>query len=322
MKILLISLLFFSCSCIVKKDEIVAPSDLNHHRMILDIDGAKEIGINGSIDDSKILRIRTFSSGNISIRGLGDCGYYFGKGFNKSKYVDINLSELPDKDVCIYSLVLHQDGLDKSSTGLFLLRKFKSSLIKPLKLKSNLVSRNGINWVQLRKESDDERSGISEDREIKIYPSGEYGYLNISGCGYKRKIDFDLKNKNDKFIELNLRDLYRGNISKNCTFDILVNNREIPYKEGATLVVSVYDDFGSFLDTPISYNCLFKIKKCFKFKDSFIGKISVNDKESGWNKKRKCVRKKKRYEVIGLTSNQRIFYGIFDHSKNKWITIK
>ena len=333
MKIFLILLVLF-VSCNPKKDEAVAPSKLKQQRMVMSYGGVTEVGIHGGIDENIPLKVRVVNSGDLGIRGQGDCGFYLGKGYGKTKQMIIDPKELPKKKVCVFGLDLRVNKLDAPSIGLFVFRRFTSPLVKPLKIKANSVTRMGVNWVQVKKDSqfqlpnkipsDDggtKSAGINEGRDIEIYPSGNSGYINISGCNKPRRtIDFTIEEGKEKVWRLSLESMYRGTVEKSCTFDILVNNRGYQYKEAATFVVHTYNEQGSFLDAPETYEK--KKYRCFRFRDPYVVGISVNGYYTKVNEDVLCAFKKKTYEVIAITSNQRTFYGIFDEGQQDWTSMK
>jgi len=332
-RVLMIGILIIFTSCRITQDLGVSPASLNQQRMVMIYKNKTEIGIHGGTDYNQILKVRVSGKGEMSIRGLGDCGFYRGSSFGGKKYAGLTLSKLPNKEVCIYGLTLRIDGLDSASRGLFILRRFKNPLIKPLKTKVNLVEREGVNWVQLKKDSqmisykkelDIRAAGIYENRDIEIYPSGNSGHINIAGCGIKKVVDFNFRENQPKVWKTNLRSLYKGMIEKGCTFDILVNNRGYQFKEAATILVHVYNDYGSFLDAPKTYisNGIKRVYRCFKFHDPYVIGISVNGYQSRLNSKELCAFKQKKYEVIAITSKQRTFYGIYDERLKDWTSIK
>ena len=326
MKVLIIFFVALIISCNPTKDEDVSPASLKQQRMIINYKGQTELGIHGGVDLKEKIKIRTINSGDYSIRGQGECGFYFGESFSKKKYVEIDTSKLPDKEVCILSLNLRINELDAPSIGLFVLRKFKNSLVQPLEFQVNGVKRKGVNWVQLKKptlnkiKSSKIKSGIEEGQDIELYPWGDSGYINIMGCGYKRIIDFKFKENEKRVWKTNLISLYKGKIDQSCVFDILINNRNFQYKQGGTLLVHTYEGQGSFLDAPRTY--LKKKHRCFAFEDPYVIGISVNGFDSKLNVTNLCAFKKDQYEVIATTSKQRIFYGIYDEKSQDWTTIK
>lgn len=316
MKYLLIITLLILTSCVTPKTDIVpSPASLNQMRLPLSIDQDKEIGIIGTTDSTRVLRVGTLTSGIVSIRGLKECGYYEEFGYKDKTSQEFDLRNLPQMDVCQYNLLSKSNSLDAPAIGILIVRNYKDPNVVPLKMTVNNKDFTAIGWVQLKEETVIDRNlGITEGRKIALYPSGSKGFVNISGCGITTE-SYYFDNQNHLW-ETTLDNLYKqlGSINRSCLFDILVNNEDY-LKEGGTILVNVYKGQGSFLGAPVVSTNTWKYT-CFEFQDPYVVAICVNKECKGWNKKKMCVDTKGEYEVEGFTSNMRYFYG--KYSQGKW----
>lgn len=322
-------LCLMSCSllsCMPDKDTVAAPAMFNHKRLPIKINGTTEIGINGlaitsETDTSEDIFARSFDKGSLRIRGLDICGYVNGYGVEKFGWGPFELRDLPEEDICIYNIESRANKLDSPAIGSIVVRYFNDPNVEPLKIKMNGVERLGVNWVQLkaseiavRGESQKSNAGIMENRDITIYPSSS-GKVIITGCGVKNMV-YDYNGVWSTTVD----NLYKhlGGVAKDCVFTITANNIDA-LKESATILVSTYRDLGGFLDAPIVKND--GKEKCFEFTDMYVVGLRVNNKiVKNWNTKKLCVDKTSYYEVEGITSNLRLFYGI--HNGSEWVVVK
>ena len=82
--------------------------------------------------------------------------------------------------------------------------------------------------------------------------------------------------------------------------------------------MKVYNGAGSFLDAPLMDTDSWG-NSCFKFMDPYVVGVFVNSK---WKKNSTslCVDKAALYQVEGVTSKGRIFYGEYDGTQ--WVDMK
>jgi hypothetical protein len=318
-------ILMVSCACQPNKDLAKAPSDLNHNRIPINIDGQVEVGINGTISGQSIIKARAYYKGSVAIRGLGDCGYYLEEGIAGLGWVNFNVADLPQNEFCLYHIQSRINILDAPAIGKVLVRRFLDPNVKPLQIMMNNVKRLGVNWVQL-KESPltflsqrvaKSGAGITEDRKITVYPSGKSGKMIITGCGVREIYYYE----NAPYWETSVDNLYKdiGRINKDCVFTITANNDDT-LKESASFLVTVYSEEGGFLAAPLVTEGK-RGRICFEFTDRNVIGLRVNDFiTKNINSKIACVFKKDQYEVEGTTSKMRIFWGTY--KDNQWISVK
>jgi hypothetical protein len=320
-----IFVLLASCSCQVVKDQAKSPEELNHNRLLIDIDGQKEVGINGTISGLSIIKGRAYGKGSVGIRGLGNCGYYSEVGIGGLGWVIFNVSNLSQDEFCLYHLESNANKLDAPGIGKVLVRRFNDPNIRPLKVTMNRVTRLGVNWLQL-KESALEKTvahvsgrigdGINEDKNIIVYPSGKSGKMIITGCGvstvYYYSNSFEWKTTVDN--------LYKeiGSINQDCVFTITANNDDT-LKESCTVLVSVYKEEGGFLAAPMV--SIESKRACFTCTDRNAIGIRVNN---SWTLKHQslCIPRTSddRYEIESITSKQRVFWGVY--LKDHWDIVR
>jgi hypothetical protein len=317
LKIKLFAILFLLTACACKnviKDVAPSPVSLDQARALIKVNGVTESGINGAIDSNSSVFVRVYGAGSVSLRGLGDCGYITSRATSKLGWVGFALQNLPNKEFCLYTIQSRVDMFDSPSVGHVLVRRFLDPNVKPLTTVVNNVSRKGVNWVQLRADSALHIAstsyvpylvgGINENKDITVVLNYNSGKLNITGCGTSQVIEYT----NAPTYNLTVDELYRdlGGVKQSCIFNITANHASA-LKESASILVKVYNQNGSFIDAP---NAEMGHDACFEFMDHYVVGIRVNNK---WTyKSRLCVDKAATYEVEGVTSNQRIFYGIHD----------
>lgn len=308
-----------SCSCMPVKDLAPAPSTLGHQRLLMSIDGEVHAGVIGVVGTDHDLRIQTYKTGTYEMRGIGECGFVWGEGFKDARWVQLDLSSIPRSPVCLLSLVARVNGLDSPATASVLVRRFDDPNVVPLTIAANGRERPGANWLQIPSEGARLMGYIPESKEIVLRPSGRSGKIHIRGCGLSESEEFDQPGE----WRTNVYALYKshkGGIDETCVFDFLVNNDD-QLKEGASLLVSVYQPYGSFLEAPTTKRD--GGRRCFEFQDPYVVSMAVNgDGHDRWNRRQKCVKVTDRYEVDGLTSKMRTFYGVFAESSQKWEVVR
>jgi hypothetical protein len=318
-------LLLASCaSCQLVEDASEAPAVLSQDRAMIKI-GDDVDAIQGVVGSETMAYVRAYGESTVTVSGLKECGYITSGSSKKSGWVPIPLSHFPDKEFCIYSVLVRGVGFDAPATGHLLIRKFTDPNVVPLTVEMNHVVRKGVNWVQLRSDSEPTFfasnttlpvfGGISEGRDVVIHLGGHSGKLNITGCGFQPDV---IEYENMQEMYLTVDQLYReaGKVDRSCVFTVTANHDDA-LKESASLFVKVYNGTGSFLDAPmvdVSSN-----QACFQFIDPYVVGIEVNDKKSYSDKV--CVAHAKSYVVEGVTSKFRTFYGIYDESLG-WETMK
>lgn len=316
--------LIMSCSsCQIIKDQAVAPSELDQNRILFQIETKNEVGIHGTIATDKPILIRDYGAGTVTLRGMGDCGYITSGAAKEPGWISIDPASLPDKEFCLYSAQLTTNGFDAPAIGHVLVRRFTDPNVKPLKTEVNGEIRDGVNWVQLRADSDQASTqlanllgngGIFEDRDVLVYLGWHSGKLNITGCGMRPNV---IEYTHMNVYRLTVDYLYKeiGNVVKSCVFTITANHDDA-VKESASVFVKTYKGTGSFLDAPMVE--VTDSDVCFRFQDPYVAGMAVNGKYSGNSSM--CVSKASGYIVEGVTSKSRMFYG--EHSGTQWVVLK
>lgn len=316
-------LFLMSCaSCQTVKDPAESPSSMDQDRIVMRLNETIEVGIGGLIDLNKTVMIRSYGAGTVTIRGLEDCGYITSGATKKTGWIQVNPLTLPNKEFCLYSLQARTNGFDAPVIGHLLVRRFMDPNVRPLKITMNNVMRDGVNWVQLMKDGPKNLFasngpfqvpyGIFENRDIDIFLGAHRGKLNITGCGMTDVIEY----QNQPTMRLTVDYLYRsiGKIEQSCVFTLTANHDDA-IKESATIFIKVYSSPGSFLDAPVAE---IGSEACFSFVDPYVVGIAIN---GDYSKSRSmCVDKAANYEVEGVTSKNRIFWGL--HSGSEWVVTK
>jgi len=347
-------LLLTACACKPVADPYPAPDKLDQYRQVMYVEnGSKEpdsmlsnyyAGVTATTKVDQKLYARTAREGDIDIRGLDDCGYYFGKGIAGSGWASFELAPLMDQDVCVFKLHQRTNDFDAPVSGLILVRPFIHADVVPLKLMVNNVLRYGAAAIQLAREKEtqdnrievrlyeanktvDENAGIQEKRSIEIMPLAKKGDIRITSnkCNYSNKYPFELTDT-EPTIKTSLNDWFpKGIYNDICVFDITINSETGP-KEAASVLVTTYTNYGSFLAAPsYSYDKLFK-EMCFEFNDRAVVGVAVTyQKKGNWytetdTGKKICVDKSDTtYTVEGITANWRNFWGVHDGTNWKEI---
>ena len=331
--IFFILILVVSCACQPTKDIGANPSKLNHNRVPINIDNNIEIGISGVIltDTDKDIKVRSYGYGSVSLRGLNECGFFSEKGSNlKYGWVTFNTKELINQDLCTYTLESRSNILDAPAIGKVIVKRYIDPNVIPLKIRMNGITKNGVNWVQLKEQAlnfaymgdiTNTKDGIPEGHDITVFPSGKKGKMIITGCDVREVYYYDdTIDDLSKGWRTTIDNLYKsiGGINKDCVFTITANNDDM-LKESASFIVSVYRESGGFLTAPIVDDVGKRI--CFEFTDRNVVGLRVADVITNKvNTKKLCVFPRTQYEVEGITSNLRIFYGVYKN--NEWETIK
>lgn len=306
-----VSCLAVGCaSCQLVQDQDVAPSSLSQFRLPIQIGNDVEIGIHGVAGANTTVQVQSFGKGTVEIRGLGKCGYISSTATNDVGWVSFNTADLPPNDFCLYNLQANTNGFDAPAIGQLIVRRFTDPNIQPLQLTANGVTRSGVNWVQVAaagtKTLDTAAiGGINELRDIELNLGGHSGNLVVTDCkGNTTSTVYT----NATTFTTSIDALYNGApVNSTCLFTITANHTNA-IAQSANLLVAVYQKFGSFLDAPIVND------NCFSFTDPYAVGISVNGQ---WSLKSSgqvslCADKADTYQVEGVTSNQRIFFGVSD----------
>lgn len=328
MKIIFL-MLFISCSLFsrgVISDVSIAPSELNHKRLPMMIKGKTEVGINGYVLSSQNeadikLFIRAYDQGDITLRGFGECGSIFSSSQKGFGFYEFDLKNILPTETCFLSIISRANTLEAPAIGTFLLRTMDDPNVKALRTTVNRVAREGLNWIQLKSSNliDEPRgilsAGITENRKIILHPKGSSGKIIINGCGMKDVFEFDKKGEWQTSIDTLYR--HHGTIEKECAFNILVNNNDY-LKESAIVYISPYRESGAFVSSPfVSEN---GSKLCFEFFDRNIIGIRINETYIRNGNRKLCVKKTSSYNVEGVTSKSRVFWGTYDGQN--WLDMK
>lgn len=311
--LLLTFVLLTSCACQPIKDPGVAPASLNQRRTIIDVNGVKEVGINGFINKDSTVKLSLPKDGTISIRGLSNCGFYSESSSNPTNMIMIDALDLPDEDFCLYSLHSRINAFDAPSIGMLIVRNFNNPNIVPLKVKMNNVQRVGVNWTQIMEMPIVSRIGINESLKVSLYPTGTTGKLVITGCNIEPIKEFYDQDNINTIMNFSIDRLYSKAIDKDCVFHITANNDDY-LMESASVFVSVYKPIGSFLPRPLVTQDSKRI--CFEFFDKYVVGIIVNDKYIVENNNKICVPFQSKYEIQAATAKMRTFFGVFEN--NVW----
>jgi hypothetical protein len=318
--VLSLTLLTLGCaSCQYVQDQGVAPSTLNQDRIPIQVGSDLEVGINGVAGADTTVQVRSYGKGTVEIRGLGNCGYVSSAAINGFGFVTFNTATLPQEEFCLYNLQTDTTGFDAPAIGQLLVRRFLDPNVQPLSITANEAVRSGVNWVQVAGGSgisplntSTPDTGITEDRNISVNLGGHSGSLNITGCNGQTST---VLYTNAAAYNTTIDELFQGATPTSCVFTITANHTNA-VAQSATLLVQVYQKFGSFLDAPIANG------NCFSFTDQYAIGIGINGKWS-WNSKGSvngCGDSASSYQVEGVTSNQRIFFGISDGTS--WSVMK
>lgn len=290
-----------------------APADENHHRMVFvgtdSIDSqAGSVGIFGVVDSGKI-RVRSYTSGLFEIRGLDDCGYYYGFSTKGYGFAQIDSADLPHNEVCVFSTLYKFNGMDAVATGRLIVRRFTDPNVKRLKIRMNDIDRVGVNWVQIREDvpSHDNVGGVGgvlESRNIVVYPSGKSGKIIVTGCGIREIYNFSGVQEWKTTID----NLYKqiGGVKKSCLFNVIANNDDA-LKDAGSVYVSVYKGVGGYIAAPSVK--IGSRSACFEFGDEYVVAVMVNGARSKLGSRKICVKKSDEYHVEAVTSKLRSFYG-------------
>lgn len=306
-------------SCQLVKDQADSPSVHNQARLVMKVGNSVEVGMHGTIDVNQKLMVRSYGKGGVTLRGLEDCGFVTSGSTDKVGWVGFDVGGLPNKEFCLYSIQARTNGFDAPAIGFFAVRRFLDSNVLPLEFQVNGSVRNGVGFVQVS--NGDSKllasngpipfvAGIPESHDVILNLGGHSGKLNVTGCGFHPDI---IDYEKAQAYPLTLEYFYReaGKISKSCVFTITANHDDAP-KQSATLVVNVYEGFGSFLDAPMASG------SCFEFTDPYVVGISINGK---WKRgSRLCVKESNKYVVEAVTSKYRGFYG--EHDGKDWVVMK
>ena len=324
---ILLCLVFISCNTgSIKQDVSIAPIDVNHRRLVFNIKDKTFVGIGGTISRADPVTLQTYNqTGDVAIKGLADCGYTFGTGFKNVYTMDLDLLDTPDQDICVLQLTTRVNGFDAIGYGNLIIRRFTDPNIIPLDIKVNGEVRKGVNWIQIKEDSDYDvatLTGITENREVEVYPNGTSGNIVVTGCGISPVVEAYYFGAGEPHIwRTNLSYLYAQSpnkiITKSCVFTVTANNND-SLKQTATFFVAVYKQMGSFLYAPVPI--VKEDKMCFEFQDLYVIGVKINEVMSNPNARVLCVPKASQYEVEGITSKFRTFYGIF--KENKWLLIR
>jgi hypothetical protein len=319
---LTLSLVLFSCCGKPIKDVAESPASLNQMRLVMqDSSKDKTVGVLPTMDES--FKFMVFGTGTYSARGFLRCSGHYGGSFKDANWITIK----PPKrsGVCLMQVEVKENSLDSNISGVFISELFGNPDVLPLSIDVVGKRRLGVNAIQLGEHPDGGvRTLISEDTAVKIYTSTKNGTLRSrSSCKDKSGETFlsDSFIIEDGVVTTDLYHLYRnlGGINQSCVFKFLVNPAD-SLKEGGTLYVHVYKKFGSWLETPLVERR--GNRYCFEFTDPYVVGMKVNDKASSLNAQRVCSPLNSRYEVLGVTSSLRLFYGVYDTILNDWETIQ
>ena len=316
LKYLFYLLIFFLISCKPVKDIAESPSSVGQNRVLIESNGDLSLGIYGAITDDTEFKVRVYREGSVSIRGLDVCGLYTSKSVKNSNYVTFNTKDLLNFSTCVYAITSKTKDFDHPQTGYLIMKNYDNPNVRSAFIRVGDRIREGINWTQVRKDITT-KGLIKEDRFVSILPNGSSGKIIITGCDITPLVyEFN----ESEWWETSIDNLYKelGPVDKDCVFQFFINNDDA-LKQEATFLVDVYDG-GSFLDAPAIYRQDDDI--CFEFIDKYVTGIRINNKFSQhWNTRKMCVLdNKKSYEVEGVTSSGRIFYGIYQD--NDWKVMK
>lgn len=300
-------------SCQLVKDQGIAPSTLNQDRAVIQVGTDTEVGINGVAGVNATIQVQSFGKGSVEIRGLDDCGYVSSAATTSNGWVTFNTASLPGNEFCLYSIQTNTAGFDAPSIGHVLVRRFLDPNVNQLTTTANLITRTGVNWVQVAGGStpsvvSQSSGGINENRNISVNLGGNSGHLNITGCNGQTST---VMYTNQAAYTTTIDELFQGSVVTSCAFTITANHINA-VAQSATLYIQVYQDFGSFLDAPIASG------NCFSFTDPYVVGIGVNGQWSASSKL--CATKASTYQVEGVTSNQRVFFGVSDGTN--WSVMK
>lgn len=276
-----------------------------------------EVGINGLTDVEKLISARSYNSGSALLSGKAECGFSTSGATEETGWISFSPKDLPNEEVCVYTIQVRTNGFTGSSFGHVVIRRFIDPNIRPLETTVNHVKRSGVNWVQLKADPPNQPirkfSGIYENRDIIVNLGNHEGTLHISGCDMP--IDMIPYSKvGTKTITVD--QLYRhiGKVDRDCLFMITANHND-GLAESASVFIKVYHEQGSFLDAPVVD---IGWRACFRFQDPYVIGLRVN---GAWaNSNSLCVKKRDFYIVEAVTSNQRIFYG--EHNGTNWTAMK
>ena len=309
---LTLSLAAGCASCKPVKDIAPAPAVLSQERILIRVAGITEAGISGVSGANTTFEVHSFGKGTITLRGLDNCGFVTSGSTTGNGWVTFDTASLPQSEFCLYNLQADTAKFDAPAIGHFMVRRFLNINVKPLEITANLVKRMGVNWVQVAggnyfvnasstSVTMDSGGGINEDRTLSVNLGGNSGRLNITGPNGQTTSTFYT---NAAAYTTTIDELFQGSPVTSGIFTITANHTGA-VAQSATLLIKVYDKFGSFLSAPIING------KCFTFTDPYIAGMSVNGRWS--TSSSLCARDTAPfYEVEGVTSNQRIFYGISD----------
>jgi hypothetical protein len=310
-----------SCaSCQLKPDVADAPIDLNQSRQVFQTeDGTTEVGIVGFTKD-QTLKLRAYGAGTATIRGVGECGYITSGATEKTGWIDLDTSSLPQKEFCAFNVQNRTNKFDASVIGTFLIRRFFDPNVLPLETTVNGVRRSGVNWVQLRGDPATAqpgtmavRAGILESRDILLHIGQHVGKLNITGCGFPFN-GTDYSNPGDYKLTVDYLYKQAGRIDRDCVFTVTANHNDA-LKQSASIQVKVYTG-GSFLDAPLV--TVDRFDTCVNFVDPYVVGVGVNGM---WARSKGiCVDHAASYKIEGVTSRGRVFYG--EHDGKDWKVMK
>lgn len=335
MKILIFCLLFLVVSCQLIKDRGTSPSSLNQMRLVMESGNSKYVGVAYSNNASENLSFRVFGEGTYNVRGFGSCGTedsmgggIFNGSFNsKTKWINLDVRSIGMSDVCIFSIEVKPNKFDSNMSGIYYVTPFNNPDILPLKTEHSGFKSDGVIAFQISEESqeftDEEKSNaIREDRYFSVYPKSLSGTLKIkSSCKTKNEtysyteIPYERESL-DRPVVVSLEKIYSdlGGIHRSCSFSVLVNPID-SMKEMSNVFVSVYKSLGSWLPAPlVSKNAIGQT--CFEFMDEYTVGIGVNKNDQF---KKKLCETDGPFEVFGVTSNLRLFYGVYNNGQWEFV---
>lgn len=297
MKFLLMVFLIFIVSCAPKYDKATSPASLNQKTLLLKHQGKIYEGLL-PITTPNIFKTYILGEGSLDITGTDNCTYDGSIGSKKAGWVQFDFSNIPQQDLCILNIQSSVKTFDAPAIGNIIVRRFDNPNIEKLKTSVDDVISFGIHALQIKEH---------QVKTVKVFPKSETGKLIVTGCKLEKILDYSKLEFTTEELEEFIGE------TEACALTITANNDDY-LKESTTVYISYIKEIGSDLSAPAFY--IQNDKACFSFSDKYVIGVYINGKISKINKRKLCVSKSAKYDVIGATSKHRIFYGI--HNGSEW----